>query len=58
MPIAVQGPHRAMRLTAFHPPRAMPSRAITISAYRLQVGVKRQRRPARAASGDNIRWYA
>jgi hypothetical protein len=33
----------------------MPSLAITASAYRLQVGVKRQRKPIRAAGPDSAR---
>jgi hypothetical protein len=32
VPAPVQGPHRAMRFIAFHPPRTSPSRAITVSA--------------------------
>lgn len=52
VPRGVHGPHRAIRFTAFQPPRTTPSRAITISAYRLQVGVKRQRAPSAAATGE------
>jgi hypothetical protein len=51
----VNGLQRAMRFTASHPPRVTPSRLITVSAYRLHVGVKRQRSPMRAAAGANAR---
>jgi hypothetical protein len=45
-----------MRASAFHPPRTTPFLEMTISAYRLHVGVNRQRRPMRAAAGDRSRW--
>ena len=45
VPVGVHGPQRAIRLSAFQPPRMTPSRVIAISAYRLQDGVKRQRMP-------------
>jgi hypothetical protein len=45
-----------MRFSASHPPRIAPSRVMTVSAYRLHVGVNRQRRPIRAAAGANARW--
>ena len=51
VPTGVNGLQRAMRFNAFHPPRVTPSRAIAISAYRLQDGVKRQRMPIRSAIG-------
>jgi hypothetical protein len=55
VPRAVHGPHRAIRRSAFAPPRATPSRAMTVSAYRLHVGVNRHRSPMRAAAGASAR---
>jgi len=56
VPGDVHGPQRAIRFKARQPPRTAPSRVITISAYRLQVGVKRQRNPIRAAGPASARW--
>jgi hypothetical protein len=55
VPWGVQGPHRASRLIAFQPPTAIPSRKITVSAYLLQVGMNRHRRPTIAATGERVR---
>lgn len=45
-----------MRFTARHDPFNAPSRAIATSAYRLHVGVNRQRIPKVGSSGDSVCW--
>jgi hypothetical protein len=51
VPIGVSGLHRAIRFKVRQLPRIMPSRVITVSAYRLHDGVNRQRIPIRSAIG-------